>query len=269
MRTPVLGYDRVGSGEPLLLLHGFASTRHDFAALVPDLARDFDVLSIDLPGHGESSMIQGRPSVAALSDAVEADLDAHGLGQVHLLGNSLGGRVAIELACRHRALSVVSISPSGLGVPLERAHQGMLMTTARVINRIRYPWLEELSRSPIGRSALLAGLRSMPWKASPAEALTAKGGFADQTGFWSTLWNAILLDVPTGLDQIDCPVIVAQGTLDVVGSGQTPRYTPLIPGARFVPLPVAGHAPQSDTPQMIIDLVREAADRAAELDSAA
>jgi len=53
---------------------------------------------MDLPGHGESSMIQGRPSVAALTDAVEADLDAHGLGRVHLLGNSLGGRVAIELA---------------------------------------------------------------------------------------------------------------------------------------------------------------------------
>ena len=36
-----------------------------------------------------------------------------------------------------------------------------------------------------------------------------KHGFADQTGFWSTLWNAIMLDVPTGLDRIDCPVIVA------------------------------------------------------------
>jgi len=143
------------------------------------------------------------------------------------------------------------------------------MSTTRLINRMRYPWLEELSGSPMGRSALLAGLRSMPWKASAAEALTTKGGFADQTGFWCTLWNAILLDVPTGLDQIDCPVVVAQGTLDVVGSGQTPRYTPLIPGARFVPLPAAGHAPQSDTPQIIVDLVREAADRAAEFRSAA
>jgi pimeloyl-ACP methyl ester carboxylesterase len=49
--------------------------------------------------------------VAALTDAVAADLDAHGLDRAHLLGNSLGGRIAIELACRHRALSVVSISP--------------------------------------------------------------------------------------------------------------------------------------------------------------
>src|SRR6478752_2163031 len=121
MDNPVLGYDRVGSGEPLVLLHGFGSTRDDFAALVPDLARDFDVLSIDLPGHGDSPMIQDRPSVAALTDAVATDLDAHGLDGVQVLGNSLGGRIAIELACRHRALSVVSISPCGLGAPVERA----------------------------------------------------------------------------------------------------------------------------------------------------
>ena len=225
------------------MLHGFGSTRDDFAALIPDLAPDFEVFSVDLPGHGSSPMIDGRPSVAALTDAVVADLDAHGLDRVHVLGNSLGGRVAIELACRHRALSVVSISPCGLGAPLERAHQGALMITARMINRVRYPWLDELSRTPAGRSMLLAGMRAMPWQASPAEALTMKGGFADQTGFWTTLWNAIMIDVPTGLDRIDCPVIVAQGVMDVVGSGQTPRFAPLIPGARFTLLPLPGTPP--------------------------
>ena len=261
MAQPQLSYDRVGTGEPLLLLHGFGSTRADFTALVTDLAANFDVLSIDLPGHGASPMILGRPTVAALTDAIVADLDAHGLDRVHVLGNSLGGRLAIELARRHRALSIVSISPCGLGAPLERIHQGALMITARMLNRARRPWIDELSRTPAGRTALLAGMRSMPWQASPAEALTVKGGFADQTGFWSTLWNAIMIDVPTGLDKIDCPVIVAQGAMDIIGSGQTPRYTPLIPGARFTLLPGAGHAPQSDTPHTIIDLVRRAADR--------
>lgn len=48
-----------------------------------------------------------------------------------------------------------------------------------------------------------------------------------------------MIDVPTGLGDIQCPVIVAQGAFDVVGSGQAPRYTPLIRNARFVLLPVA------------------------------
>jgi len=52
--------------------------------------------------------------------------------------------------------------------------------------------------------------------------------------------------------------------MDVVGSGQTPRFAPLIPGARFALLPGAGHAPQSDAPQSIIDLVHRAADQATE-----
>jgi len=144
-----------------------------------------------------------------------------------------------------------------------------MMITARMINRIRYPWLDELAGTPAGRAALLAGMRAMPWQASPAEALTMKRGFADQTGFWTTLWNAIMIDIPTGLDRIDCPVVVAQGVLDVIGSGQTPRFAPLIPGAMFSLLPASGHAPQSDAPQTIIDLVHRVANHDTEPATAA
>ncbi len=262
MKTPVLDFDRVGSGEPLLVLHGFGSTRDDFASVVPRLASDFEVLSLDLPGHGGSPMIEGRPTVAALTAAVIADLDAHGLGQVHVLGNSLGGRIAIELARQGRALSVVSISPSGLALPAERVHQGMLMVTSRVLNQARRPWIDALAQTPAGRTVLLAGMRAMPWQATETEARIGKGGFADQRGFWPMLWDAILVDLPTRLDLIDCPVIVAQGSMDIVGSGQTPRYTPFIRDAQFVLLPGGGHAPQSDTPEMIVSLVHQVAARA-------
>lgn len=74
--------------------------------------------------------------------------------------------------------------------------------------------------------------------------------------------SAIVVDFPTRLDLIDCPVIVAQGSMDIVGSGQTPRYTPLIRDARFVLLLGGGHAPMSDNPALIVDLVRRAAKRA-------
>ena len=67
-----------------------------------------------------------------------------------------------------------------------------------------------------------------------------------------------MIDVPTGLSEIECPVLVAQGVMDVIGSGQTPRYTPLIQGAQFTLLPLAGHAPQSDAPEAIVELVHRA-----------
>ncbi|TFV77633.1 alpha/beta fold hydrolase [Blastococcus sp. CT_GayMR19] len=261
----LLASDRTGHGEPILLLHGIGSTRDDFSALLPRLAEDFDVLSLDLPGHGGSPLGTWPPTVSALTDAVEADLDARGLGRVHILGNSLGARIGIELAARSRALSVVAISPSGLGLPAERVHQGVLMATARTLMRTLRPLLGTMAGTPAGRAALLVGMRARPWEATESEALAMRGGFADATGFWSMLWWAILQDVPTGLHRVDVPVLLAQGSVDVVGAGQTPRYLALIPGSRFRLLPGAGHAPQSDAADAILGLVRETAARGREL----
>jgi len=258
----LLASDRAGRGEPLLLLHGIGSTRDDFAALLPRLAEHFDVISVDLPGHGKSPAGTWPPTVAALTDAVEADLDARGLERVHILGNSLGARIGIELAARHRTRSVVALSPSGLGLPTERVHQGILMTTARTLTRTLRPVLSTLASTPAGRTSLLAGMRARPWEASEREALAMRGGFADSSGFWSMLWWAVLQDVPTGLHRVDCPVTLAQGALDVVGAGQTPRYLALIPGSRFQLLPAAGHAPQSDASDAILTLVHRTLERA-------
>jgi pimeloyl-ACP methyl ester carboxylesterase len=254
---PQLVWDRAGSGEPLLLLHGIGSTHDDFAALRPRLDSEYRVLAPDLPGHGRSGALARRPTVAAIADAVAADLDELGVGRVHVLGNSIGARVALELAARGRARSVVAISPSGLNTPGERLHQGLLMSGNRLALRTLRPLVPLASRTTLGRSVLLAGLRSTPWRASETEAHALRAGFGDADAYWQMLWWGVLMDFPTGLDRIDCPVVLAQGTLDLVAVGQTPRYLAVVPAARFVPLYGAGHAPQSDTPEVILRLVHE------------
>ena len=142
------------------------------------------------------------------------------------------------------------------------------MATARTLTRTLRPLLGTLASTPAGRASLLAGMRARPWEASEREALAMRGGFADSTGFWSMLWWAVLQDVPSGLHRVDSPVMLAQGAVDVVGAGQTPRYLALIPGSRFQLLPGAGHAPQCDASDAIIALVRETAERAAARTSA-
>jgi pimeloyl-ACP methyl ester carboxylesterase len=255
-----LSWDSAGSGEPLLLLHGIGSTHDDFVALRPQLDARYRVLAPDLPGHGRSPALRVRPTIAAITDAVVADLDEQGLDTVHVLGNSIGARVALELAVRGRARSVVAISPSGLNTSAERAYQGALMGSERLALRALRPLVPLAARTVAGRSLLLAGLRSTPWLSTETEARAAKEGFgdADPRAFWAMLWWGILTDVPAGLERIDCPVILAQGTADVVAVGQTPRFLAAIPTARFVPLLGAGHAPQSDTPEPILRLVHEA-----------
>jgi pimeloyl-ACP methyl ester carboxylesterase len=253
-----LSWDRAGYGEPLLLLHGIGTTHADFTALRPALDGEYEVLAPDLPGHGESALLTGRPDIAAIVDALEADLDTLGLGRVHVLGSSLGARLALELAVRGRARSVVAISPPGLGLPPERVYQAAVMSTARLLMCAMGPFIDVAARFPAGRALLLANLRSTPWLSSEAEARALRAGFAHAPDFWQQLWWTVLADVPVGLEKIDCPVILAQGTVDVMASVQTPRYLALIPQSRFQPLIGAGHAPQSDAPHTILRLVHEA-----------
>jgi pimeloyl-ACP methyl ester carboxylesterase len=259
--TASLSLTRSGSGEPLLLVHGMGSSRRDFTAVLPELRAHFDVLNVDLPGVGRSPHLGERPTVSALTDAVERTLDNQGVRGVHVLGNSLGARVGLELAVRGRAMSVVAIAPSGLNVLPERVFQGVGMATARIVLRTMAPLTTSLSGSAIGRTALLAPLKARPWSTSPEEATGAREGFADSRDFWRTVLWSLMLDVPRGLDRIDCPVTLVQGAADWIASGQTVRYLPLVPGARFRPLVMAGHAPQSDRPATIARLVRETADR--------
>ncbi len=263
MPAPTLSLTRSGSGEPLLLLHGMGSSRRDFAAVAPALAERFEVLALDLPGSGASPHLDSAPTVAAITDAVERTLDAEGVGTVHVLGNSLGARVALELAVRGRARSVLAIAPSGLNLPLERAYQAAALALARVTLRCLEPLLEPLSGRRLARTALLAPLKASPWLASREEVLGARDGFAESRDFWRTLVCGLVLDVPSRLDRITCPVLLAQGTADWIASGQTVRYLPLLPGSRFRPLLGAGHAPQSDRPATIVRLVEQTAARTA------
>jgi pimeloyl-ACP methyl ester carboxylesterase len=266
--TAPLSLTRSGAGEPLLLLHGWGSSRRDFSAVSPALAERFEVLNVDLPGAGRSPHLTERPTVTAITDAVERTLDAEDVGRVHVLGNSLGARVALELARRGRARSVVAIAPSGMNVLPERVLQGTGMAAARVVGRAISPLIGPLSRSTVGRIALMLPMKARPWATSEEETLGMREGFADSRDWWRTLLWALLLDVPRGVGHIDCPVLLVQGTSDWIAMGQTARYLPLVPRSRFRPLLVAGHAPQSDRPETIVRLVEQTARRAAETDAA-
>jgi pimeloyl-ACP methyl ester carboxylesterase len=266
--TAPLSLTRSGEGEPLLLLHGWGSSRRDFTAVLPALTERFEVLNMDLPGAGRSPHLIERPTVAAITDAVEQTLDAEDVGRVHVLGNSLGARIALELARRGRARSVVSIAPSGMNIWPERVLQGTGMAVARLVGRTISPLIGPLSRSAVGRTALMLPLKARPWSTGQEEAIGLREGFADSRDWWRTLLWALLLDVPRGVGHIDCPVLLVQGTADWIAMGQTVRYLPVVPRSRFRPLVAAGHAPQSDRPETIVRLVEQTARRAAETDAA-
>ncbi|WP_231605499.1 alpha/beta fold hydrolase [Micromonospora sp. HK10] len=142
-----------GDGPPVLLLHGIGRTMDDFADQHEGLARDHRVVSVDLPGHGGSAPLDTPHTLPALAAAAVQVLDAAGVtGPAHLVGNSLGGAVAMRLAADRpeRAASLVLVNSAGFGrevtfalrllalrplarLLLRRPHPGIARRTERAI----------------------------------------------------------------------------------------------------------------------------------------
>lgn len=105
---------RAGQGEPLLLLHGLLLTWESWGAVLGELSGDHEVFALTLPGHRSAPALRRPATFAALADAVEQAMDETGWLTAHLVGNSLGGWLALELAARGRARSVTAIAPGGM-----------------------------------------------------------------------------------------------------------------------------------------------------------
>ena len=116
-----LRYLRLGAGgsegDPVLLLHGFSGDLNAWAMTQAALAETREAIALDLPGHGGSTKEVGEGDVGAQAAAAVAFMDALGMARAHLVGHSLGGAIALDLALDHpeRAASLTLIASAALG----------------------------------------------------------------------------------------------------------------------------------------------------------
>jgi pimeloyl-ACP methyl ester carboxylesterase len=106
---------QAGSGDPVLMLHGLGATKASFLPTVAALAGGFRTTAIDLPGFGNSAMPLRAPYDAAyFARSAVATMDALEIERAHVIGNSMGGRVALELGFEHpeRTGRLALLSPS-------------------------------------------------------------------------------------------------------------------------------------------------------------
>src|SRR3954451_9813620 len=97
----------------MVCLHGFTDTWRTWELVLPTLERRHDVLAPTLIGHAGGPPLEGEASIDRAAEAVERAMDDGGSEPAHLVGNSLGGSLALRLAARGRARSVVALAPAG------------------------------------------------------------------------------------------------------------------------------------------------------------
>ena len=248
--------------QPLLLLHGFTDTARTWDSLLPHLAGDFDVIAPTLLGHpgGPPLPAQMEDPLAAMADDLEARLDAAGLEQVPVVGNSLGGWLAFMLAARGRASRVLALSPAQ-GWPEEappastrrqfaRAHR-MAPIGARYARRLA-------SRGALRRVAF-AELIAHPERVAPSTAAALIQGAADCPMFEPYIAFTDGGAYRAGWQDLGVPTLIAWGDRDrtIPLARCSGWFRDVLPDAQWVDLPGCGHLPQHDDPELVAGLITE------------
>lgn len=255
-------FHRGGSGEPLLCVHGITDTWRTWELLIPRLEPHHDVLAITLLGHsGGRRPEPGRPvSLLDLVDEAERDMDAAGFETAHLVGNSLGGWIVLELAARGRARTVTALAPAGgwdHGNPWAyltlfdflASQQGLRLLGDRAVRLASRPGLRKLA---LGR------LVSHPARVPAPLAAALIRGAADCPALVHLLAESRAGGYPD-IGAIDVPTRIIWGTRDKIlpPTHLSSRFRRMVPQADWVEIPGGGHLPQIDHPERVAELVLE------------
>jgi pimeloyl-ACP methyl ester carboxylesterase len=247
-----------GAGEPLVLLHGFTDTWRAWKPILPALCAHHEVFALTMPGHhgGEPWDRATALTLQTFVDAVERQLDALGLAQAHLVGNSLGGWVSLELAGRGRALSVVGVCPAGgwvRGGPEERRIIRFFIRTRRLM-RLFGPLLAVMARRPALRRIALRDVLHDPRKMPADEALAMLEG-ARQCAIFDDVLGMTDSDTGFAPGPIDCPVRILYATKDRVLRWPScfAVMRQVLSSAEWVALDGLGHVPMWDSPEVVAE----------------
>ncbi len=259
MDTRFTAAHRGGSGEPLLLLHGFTDTWRTWELVLPALERRHDVLAPTLAGHAGGPPLPDGPPDGAVLDAIERALDEAGFGTAHVAGNSLGGYLALKLAERGRARSVVALSPGGGWAPGDDAYLETLAHFDTMQEQLRRlaPRAEAILATADGRRRA-AAMMAERWEHIPADLLAHLWhGVVACRGMRALNEHARRAGWPLEAERVTCPVRIVWGTADrlLPYPRAAARWRAELPQADWVELKGVGHGPQLDVPLEAAQLI--------------
>jgi pimeloyl-ACP methyl ester carboxylesterase len=258
-----VAYRDVGTGETLLLIHGMAGSSATWRAVIPELSKKYRVLAPDLLGHGESTKPRGDYSLGAFAASLRDLLDELGISRATVVGQSLGGGVAMQFTYQHRdyCQRLALISSGGLGPDLNWILRILSAPGAELVLPVVAP-----------RPVLNVGNKLGSWLKSvgvqsprASEMWSAYSSLADQQtrqAFLRTLRSVVDYrgQAVSALGKIH----VSHGLPTLLIWGEEDRIIPVahgyaahdaVPGSRFEVLPGVGHFPHVESPAAVVDIL--------------
>jgi pimeloyl-ACP methyl ester carboxylesterase len=260
---------RAGSGEPLVLVHGFTATWRCWLPTLAFLVPRFEVIAPTLHGHdGGPKPPRVAHSLSEAADHLEMLLDELGVATAHLAGNSMGGSLSLELAKRGRARSVTAVSPGGGWQEGDRREVERIIRlfsfnqkAAKATERIA----PELLCRPRSRRYLLRDVMTRGHLVPTEEAIrlvrsSVRCDVVDDVFETMRDGSARVID----MDQIICPVLVTWGDHDrtLPMRRHADRFKSEIPNVRFKVMRGLGHTPMWDDAAQVAQAIADFAEEA-------
>jgi pimeloyl-ACP methyl ester carboxylesterase len=255
---PDLEYTRRGSGTPVVLLHGIGHRRQAWRPVFDQLAEHYDVIAPDLSGFGQSPAFAGEVeySMENASDHLADQFVKWGVTKPHVVGNSLGGAIALELGSRGLVSSVTALSPAGFFGPVSRFQALVPLFILRLSALLTpKPVLRRLAGTDWGRRLIGWILYAHPQRHDADDVYGDSLALKHATAFERTAMSGITYAFDR---QVPVPTTIAWGTKDrILPYSQSKTARRRLPNARHVDLVGSGHVPMADDPDVIVRLIQQ------------
>ena len=252
-------YQEKGTGVPLLLIHGFSSSTFSWKDIFEQLSRNFRVIAVDLKGHGFSDKPDGDYTRRAQAALIVQLLDYLKIEKAWLVGNSMGGEIALNVALLngHRVAGLIlidsgginveggqSLAPSYIRIPvLGRLLVALALTSDRLVRRgLEKSFFDDSKVTDERIAAYHRPLKTRGGQLAGVRARMQAGQFP----------------VEPQLDRVKVPTLIIWGADDIVippAAGR--RMNALIAASKLVIIENCGHTPQEERPERVLEEIQK------------
>jgi pimeloyl-ACP methyl ester carboxylesterase len=253
----------IGSGEgpAVVFVHGLGGQWQNWLENIPRAARERRVIALDLPGFGMSEMPRERISIPGYGRCVNELCVRLGLEKIALVGNSMGGFIAGEVAIQRpeHVERLVLVSAAGItSANVYRAPTALVGRIAVAATAYTAARHSRMARRPGSRHLALALVARYPSLLAPDLAWEGLLKGAGKPGFQAALLASVDYDFRHHLPEISCPTLIVWGENDsIISVRDAHEFERLIPDSRKVVMKDTGHISMVERPAAFNELLLE------------